>query len=131
MTDLIPDFKPMMLCGLTWQQVQNQLRAVDCAARRPHWCSPVVILQGGDPVIDDDGDILPLQLRADDRRADDWMLVRRVGDDGNEVEPSYRCPPCRSTGWDQERRDLTVCTSCKGRRTPTPSTLTEHPGAKQ
>ena len=85
-----PALEPIMLHGLTWKQALEGLKAVDCAARRAHWCSPVVILQGGKPVIDDDGDILPFSFMRGDRSADDWVLVPRCDENGDKVRPSYR-----------------------------------------
>jgi hypothetical protein len=88
----MPDLRPLMLCGLTWTQAKRAIGAVTCALRRPHWCSPVVIIQNGELVIDDDGDILPFSLMPGDRWAHDWMMVPRVDDDGNKVQPTYRIP---------------------------------------
>lgn len=84
---------PVMLSGLTWEQATGAISMVDCAIRRPHWCSPVAILHEGKLVIDDDGDIFPGEFTRDDRRADDWQMVPRVDDDGNEVKPTYRTTP--------------------------------------
>ena len=88
--DELPDLKPVQLCGLSWKQALKALGAVDCALRRPHWCSPVVILKDGMPVIDDDGDIKPFDFMPGDRTAMDWAMVPRVGDDGKDVPLIYR-----------------------------------------
>lgn len=85
-----PDLKPVQLCGLTWKKALKSLGAVDCALRRPHWCSPVVILKDGLPVIDDDGEIKPFDFLPGDKTAKDWAMVPRVDDDGNEVPLTYR-----------------------------------------
>lgn len=89
---IVERLRPVMLCGLTWKQALNGLKAVDCALRRPHWCSPVVVLVGDTLLIDDDGDMKPFSFtpRMGDRYAKDWMMVPRVNDDGDKVEPTYR-----------------------------------------
>lgn len=88
--DRLPDLAPAMLSGLTWAQARSALGAVDCALRRPHWCSPVVILSEGKLTQDDDGDLSPFTFMRGDRSASDWMMVPRIDDDGNEVPLTYR-----------------------------------------
>lgn len=88
--DRLPDLQPVALCGLSWDEARSSITAVDCAIRRPHWCSPVVILHNGKLVIDDDGDIKPFEFMSGDRGARDWMMVPRVDDDNREVPLSYR-----------------------------------------
>lgn len=90
MVDPLPDLAPVMLTGLRWDQARSALDAIDCAARREHWCSPVVILLDGKPVIDDDGEIKPFTFMPGDRRFADWMLVPRTDDDGKDIPPTYR-----------------------------------------
>ena len=90
--DTLPDLRPILLSGLTWTEAKGGLERVDCALRRPHWCSPVVILRDGKLTIDDDGEFRPFTFapRMGDRWARDWMMVRRCDDDGNKVEPTWR-----------------------------------------
>lgn len=93
MSDIVPDFQPEMLCGLKWAQASAALARVDCAIRRDHWCSPVVVLIDGEHVIDSDGDIAPFDFGPGDRSASDWSMVPRISDDGQEIPPSYRKEP--------------------------------------
>ena len=90
MVDALPDFAPTMLRGLRWSQALNALRAVDCAVRRDHWCSPVVVLIDGQSWQDDDGDLTPFVFMDGDRRSADWSMTPRMDADGNEVPPTYR-----------------------------------------
>lgn len=104
MSDVLPDLEPVMLRGLTWPQALAGLEAVDCAIRREHWCSPVVILRDGNPVLDDDGEIKPFTFMRGsqgfkgDRWADDWMMVPRFDDEGEQVRPTYRARTLASGG---------------------------------
>lgn len=91
MVDALPDLTPVMLSGLTWDEAKSALQHVDCAVRRPHWCSPVVILgQDGEPIMDSDGDLYALELDRYDRHARDWSMTPRADDNGDEVPPTYR-----------------------------------------
>lgn len=90
MTDTMEHLAPVMLRRMTWAQARRCLSAVDCAIRRDHWCSPVVVLIDGLRWIDSDGDLLPFSLHGDDATASDWSMVPRVDDDGNDILVTYR-----------------------------------------
>lgn len=90
MVDPLPNFVPVMLSGLTWKEAHAALMRVDCAIRRAHWCSPVMILHEGALTIDSDGDLYPYSPFGPDGRARDWSMVPRVNDDGDEVTPTLR-----------------------------------------
>ncbi|KQN09835.1 hypothetical protein ASE85_02555 [Sphingobium sp. Leaf26] len=86
----MPQIAPVLLSGLTWKQAFANLLAVDCALRRPHWCSPIMILHNGVLTQDDDGEMSPFSFMSDDERAKDWMMVPRVDGDGKDIAPAYR-----------------------------------------
>lgn len=98
--DELPDLRPILLGGLTWKQARSALEAVDCAIRREHWCSPVVILHEGRLTLDDDGELSPFTPMpagvakvfgcGADRTAQDWMMVPRLDEEGDPVPVTYR-----------------------------------------
>ncbi|MDP3853647.1 hypothetical protein [Phenylobacterium sp.] len=77
-----PSFDPFMLHGLSYTEALQQMRLTDCAVRRDHWCAPVVRLVDGRPMLDDEGDLSPLLLLGDDRRARDWGMIPNPATDG-------------------------------------------------
>ena len=91
--DTMPSLAPVLLSGLTWKEALANLLSVDCALRRPHWCSPVMILQDGVLTQDDDGEMSPFSFMSGDERTKDWMMVPRVDDDGNDIAPTFRRNP--------------------------------------
>lgn len=77
MTDVLPDFKPVPLWGLTWEQARNAAK-VGLAIRRAHWCSPVVIWSEQDGFqLDDDGDLARFVPTPQERNATDWNSQER------------------------------------------------------
>lgn len=77
MVDALPVFEPFELWGLTYDGAMGSAK-VGMAVRRAHWCSPVVIHEGGKFLIDDDGELSRYVPTWDDRRADDWNCQKRA-----------------------------------------------------
>lgn len=74
--DVMPELKPVELWGLSYDGAMGSARA-GMAVRRAHWCSPVVIYENGEYLIDDDGETHPYEHPRDDRRATDWNSQAR------------------------------------------------------
>jgi hypothetical protein len=80
-TDPLPAFEPFMLRGLSFEQAMNSMRVTGCAVRRPHWCSPVLVMDGDKVLIDDDGEMSAYRSILDERSATDWEMVERPIDE--------------------------------------------------
>jgi hypothetical protein len=72
--DELPEFKPLMLKGLTYPEALVSMRATGCAIRRQHWCAPVVRLIDGKPHLDNEDEVEPFTPTAEDRRAGNWEM---------------------------------------------------------
>jgi hypothetical protein len=75
--DECPEFSPIMLRGLTYSQVLQQMRVTGCAGRRHHWCSPVIVYEGAELIFDNEDQVEPWRATAADRRASDWEMTPR------------------------------------------------------
>lgn len=79
MGDLLPDLKPLMLSRLSYDEALHAARVTGCALRRPHWCSPVLVLgPRGGRWLDDEGEMRQFVPTLSDRLTPDWMMVERA-----------------------------------------------------
>lgn len=75
-SDRLPDFKPLMLTGLSYSEAIHQARETGCSLRRLHWCNPVLVIgPRGGRVLDDEGERKQYVPTIGDMNAIDWMVV--------------------------------------------------------
>lgn len=74
--DALPDFKPLMLSGLSYDEVIHQMRQTGCAARRLHWCAPLLVMGPRRGLwLDDEGERRQYVPTLSDRACPDWVMV--------------------------------------------------------